>query len=143
MNFRRNILLLAASAVVALSLSCVSGAAAAPVAKKTRVIVTLAVASTDSAAITQTTDTLLAALPAGDYKVDNRFLTMPMITLTVGRVSLTALKLNPLVASVEKDTTVSASGDKVKCKTYKIGDGKKGVKICKKVKPTKSSQKVH
>lgn len=105
----------------------VSSAFATPATTgQTRVIVTLAVpesAPDASVAIGQTTDALLATLPADDYTVVNRPYVLPFLTLSVGTSAMSVLRSSSLVASLERDGTVSAvsaprGGNKRKCKTH-------------------------
>ncbi|MFY9487076.1 MAG: hypothetical protein WAP35_00055 [Solirubrobacterales bacterium] len=137
----RKTLLLAVTVLATCVLLPVSSAAAAPSPAKTRVIVTLnvdaAVAAVDqSAAIAQSTDALLAVMPAGTFEVINRPVALPYLTLAVSPHALSVLKTSGLVTAVEADKTVSASTKKKKCKTVKLKDGSK-VKMCKKASSKK------
>lgn len=138
MNHPLNKLLLVAAVLVVSSLLPVTGASAASTAAgQTRVIVKLAVSDTAPdrvAAITQTTDGLLASLPAGDYSVVYRPSVLPYLTLSAGPSALSVLQSSSLVASVERDEVVSAATtSKRKCKKVRLGNGTV-VKLCKKSK---------
>jgi hypothetical protein len=131
--------LLIAALLVVGSLFTVTGADAATGSNgQTRVIVTLAVpesAPDAQAAIAQTTDALLASLPVGDYTVVNRPTVLPYLTLSVGTSAMSVLQSSGLVASVERDATVSASSSKSKgarrCKKVTLSNGTV-VRMCKK-----------
>ena len=133
--------LLIGALLVVSALLPVAGASAAPTAaNQTRVIVTLAVPQSHpdaSAAIAQTTDALLATLPAGDYTVINRPSVLPYLTLSTGASAMSVLRSSGLVAAIERDGTVSSSKvsgkGKRKCKVLTLGNGSI-VKMCKKAK---------
>lgn len=131
--------LLIAALIVVGSLFAVTGAdAATGSSDQTRVIVTLAVpesAPDAQTAVNQATDNLLASLPAGDYTVVNRPTVLPYLTLSVGTSAMSVLQSSGLVASVERDATVSASSSRSKrarrCKKVTLRDGTV-VRMCKK-----------
>ncbi|MBI4897314.1 MAG: hypothetical protein HY827_02985 [Actinobacteria bacterium] len=133
-------LLIAALCAVG-SLFTVTGADAATGSNgQTRVIVTLAVpesAPDAQTAVNQATNDLLAALPAGDYTVVNRPTVLPYLTLSVGTSAMSVLQSSGLVASIERDATVSASSSKGKrarhCKKVTLRDGSV-VRMCKKTR---------
>lgn len=110
MNSSVRKLLLAAAVLVLSSLLPVTSASALPAAAtQSRVIVKLALPpEADATSIYQATDSLLAVLPVGDYTVVNRPSTLPYLTLSAGASAMSVLRSSSLVASIERDGTVSA-----------------------------------
>ncbi|MBI5310644.1 MAG: hypothetical protein HZB14_06410 [Actinobacteria bacterium] len=134
------------AAVLAISslLPVTAASAAPPADAQTRVIVTLATpdSAPGSDSIPARVDALLATLPAGGFRVINRPTTLPYLTLSVGTPAMSVLQSSGLVASIERDGTVSkAASGETRCKRVKR-KGKK-VKVCKKTKPAPSAEEIH
>ena len=132
MELTKKLLIFSALLVAAALLPVSAASAAQP--KQTRVIVTLATAvDADGAAISQATDTLLAALPGGDYKVTNRYEFLPLVAISAGPATLAVLSVlqhSGLVVAIERDGTVTAASSAKKCKTVKSSKKARSAKKC-------------
>lgn len=133
--------------MVICSLLPVTAASAAPADAQTRVIVKLATSDSapSSESIAVATNALLASLPAGDFTLINRSTSIPYLTLSAGASAMSVLQSSSLVASIERDGTVSkaASASKTKTKCKRVKRKGKKVKVCKKVKAAPSATKIH
>lgn len=139
--------LFVAAIMVIGSLLPVTAASADPADSQTRVIVTLATADAapSSETIATITENLLGTLPTGDYTVINRPVALPYLTLSVGASAMSVLQSSSLVASIERDETVSkaASAAKTKTKCKRVKRKGKKVKVCKKVKAAPPATEIH
>lgn len=128
-------------ALFALTAACIAvipaaGASAAPAQQ--RLIVQLALpAGAAPEQISAATDQLLASLPAGSYKLNNRYGTLPYVALSAGPIALSVLQQSDLVASLYSDGVVSAASKPAK--KCKRGKKKHAKNACKKTVTTENS----
>lgn len=129
----KKLLLIALLAAFAAVLPVAGASAAAAPQKRVIAELNLAAGATPDQ-ISAATDTLLAALPAGSYTLNNRYSTLPYVALSAGPDALSVLQHSDLVAGVYDDGVVTAASKTKKCK-----HGHHAKKACKNTGNTEKS----